>query len=37
MAYILGINEKIIEPKTNPKPIQKRSKTGLRIIHKQDV
>jgi len=26
MAYILGINEKIIEPKTNPKPIQNQSK-----------
>jgi len=31
MAYILKINERIIDTKTNPKPIQNQYKTNLRI------
>ena len=32
MAYILEINERIIDTKTNPKPIQKLLKNNCRIV-----
>jgi len=34
MAYILEINDRIIDTKTNPKPTQNRSKTIRRMITK---
>jgi len=34
MAYILEINERSIDSKTNPKPFQNQLKTNLRIIAK---
>ena len=37
MAYILEINVRIIDRKTNPKPIQNRSKTILRTIAKWNI
>jgi len=35
MAYILEINERIIDSKTNPKPIQNQSKTNPKPIENQ--
>jgi len=37
MAYILEINERIIDTKTNPKPFQNQWKVILRIISKWDI